>query len=312
MSVASISSSLSSSFNRLRHRSLGDIVFTVAVSISLILVVFVTLYPIYFVAIASVSTPQIVATGGVSFWPRGINWFGYEQILGDQRIWTGYRNTIVYTTIGTAVNMLVTIPAAYALSRREFRARRPLMLFFAFTMFFNGGLIPTYLLYRDLGLLNNMWVFILPLALNVYNLIIARAFYENSIPEELHEAATLDGSDYFRFFFRIAIPLSKAILSVIMLYYLVQHWNNFFTGLVFIRDYDKQPLQIVLRDILISNSAFAGGAGNAGGTGGGYGQLYADQIKYGVIIVSSLPVIILYPFLQRYFEKGVMIGSVKG
>lgn len=132
------------------------------------------------------------------------------------------------------------------------------MFFFAFTMFFNGGLIPTYLLFRDLGLLNNMWVFILPSALNVYNLIIARAFYENSIPEELHEAATLDGSDEFRFFFTVAIPLSKAILSVIMLYYLVQHWNDFFTGLVFIRDYDKQPLQIVLRDILLSNTAFAG------------------------------------------------------
>jgi putative aldouronate transport system permease protein len=186
------------------------------------------------------------------------------------------------------------------------------MLFFAFTMFFNGGLIPTYMLYKEIGLLNNMWVFILPSALNVYNLIIARAFYENSLPEELYEAATLDGANHFQFFFKMAIPLSKAILSVIMLYYIVQHWNDFFTGLIFIRDYDKQPLQIVLRDILISNTAFAGGAGGAGGTGGGYGQQFADQIKYGVIVVSTLPVIILYPFLQKYFEKGVMIGSVKG
>lgn len=298
--------------SRLRHRTPGDIVFAAFVSISLILVVFVTLYPIYFVMIASISQPQLVQSGQVVLFPQGINWFGYEQIFADARIWTGYRNTILYTTVGTAVNMVVTIPAAYALSRREFMARKPLMFFFAFTMFFNGGLIPTYLLYRDLGLLNNMWVFILPAALNVYNLIIARAFYENSIPEELHEAATLDGSDYFRFFFTVAIPLSKAILSVIMLYYLVQHWNNFFTGLVFIRDYDKQPLQIVLRDILLSNTAFAGGAGGAGGTGGGYGQQFADQIKYGVIVVSTLPVIVLYPFLQKYFEKGVMIGSVKG
>lgn len=299
-------------FSKLKNRNPGDLVFSAFVAIILIVVVYVTLYPIFFVMIASISDPAQVTAGNVSFWPQGVNWFGYEQILADQRVWTGYRNTILYTVVGTAVNMLVTIPAAYALSRREFRARKPLMFFFAFTMFFNGGLIPTYLLYRDLGLLNNMWVFILPSALNVYNLIIARAFYENSIPEELHEAATLDGATYFSFFFKMAIPLSKAILSVIMLYYLVQHWNDFFTGLVFIRDYDKQPLQIVLRDILISNTAFAGGAGGAGGTGGGYGQQFADQIKYGVIVVSTLPVVILYPFLQKYFEKGVMIGSVKG
>jgi putative aldouronate transport system permease protein len=297
---------------RRQHRTPGDVAFAVLVAVLLALVVFVTVYPIFFVVIASVSSPQLVQSGAVTFWPREINWFGYEQILSDSRIWTGYRNTILYSVVGTAVNMVVTIPAAYALSRREFRARRPLMFFFAFTMFFNGGLIPTYLLYRELGLLNNMWVFVLPSALNVYNLIIARAFYESSIPEELHEAARLDGASHFQFFARVALPLSKAILSVIMLYYLVQHWNDFFTGLVFVRDYDKQPLQIVLRDILISNTAFAGGAGGAGGTGQGYGQQYADQIKYGVIVVSTLPVVVLYPFLQKYFEKGVMIGSVKG
>ncbi|WP_125776473.1 carbohydrate ABC transporter permease [Antribacter gilvus] len=301
-----------STLARHRYRTPGDVAFSALVAITLALVVFVTLYPIYFVVIASMSSPQLVQSGAVWFLPQGISWFGYEQILSDQRIWTGYRNTLLYTVVGTAVNMLVTIPAAYALSRREFVARKPLMFFFAFTMFFNGGLIPTYLLYKEIGLLNNMWVFILPTALNVYNLIIARAFYENSIPEELHEAARLDGANDFQFFALVALPLSKAILSVIMLYYLVQHWNDFFTGLVFIRDYDKQPLQIVLRDILISNSAFAGGAGGAGGTGGGYGQQYADQIKYGVIVVSTLPVVILYPFLQKYFEKGVMIGSVKG
>lgn len=297
---------------RLRSRTPADHLFTILVAVALTVVVFVTLYPIFFVLIASISNPALVQSGAVTFFPRGINTFGYEQIFADKRIWTGYKNTLIYTVVGTAVNMLVTIPAAYALSRREFRPRKPLMLFFAFTMFFNGGLIPTYLLFKDLHLLNNMWVFILPSALNVYNLIIARAFYENSIPEEVHEAATLDGANYFQFFFKMAIPLSKAILSVILLYYLVQHWNDFFTGLVFIRDYDKQPLQIVLRDILISNTAFAGGAGGAGGTGAGYGQQFADQIKYGVIVVSTLPVIVLYPFLQKYFEKGVMIGSVKG
>lgn len=296
----------------LRTRNRGDLAFTLLLGLTCAAILFLTLYPIYFVVIASVSDPTLVATGGVSFWPRGISWFGYEQILADERIWTGYRNTILYTVAGTALNLLVTLPAAYALSRREFRPRKPLMLLFAFTMFFNGGLIPMYLLLRDLSLLDNWLVFVLPTAVNVYNLIIARAFFENSLPEELFEAATIDGASYFQFFVKMALPLSLAIISVIGLYYLVQHWNDFFTGLVFVRTYDKQPLQIVLRDILISNQAFAGGAGGAGAGGGSYAQQYADQIKYGVIVVSTLPVIVIYPFLQRYFEKGVMIGSVKG
>lgn len=296
----------------LRKRTPGDWAFTVVVALACALVLFVTLYPVYFVVIASVSDPTLVATGRVSFWPRGLSSFGYEQIFADQRIWTGYRNTVVYTLVGTTLNLVVTLPAAYALSRPEFRARRPLMFLFAFTMFFSGGLIPTYLLYRDLHLLDNWLVFVLPSAVNVYNLIIARAFFETTLPGELFEAAMLDGASYLTFFRRIALPLSMAIISVTGLYYLVQHWNDFFTGLVFVRDASKQPLQIVLRDILISNQAFAGGAGGAGGSGGSYAQQYADQIKYAVIVVSTLPVIVLYPFLQRYFEKGVMIGAVKG
>jgi putative aldouronate transport system permease protein len=296
----------------LRRRSASDWAFTLAIAFACALILFVTLYPVYFVVVASISDPTLVATGRVSFWPRGLSSFGYEQIFSDQRIWTGYRNTIVYTLVGTALNLVVTLPAAYALSRPEFRARRPMMFLFAFTMFFSGGLIPTYLLYRDLNLLDNWLVFVLPSAVNVYNLIIARAFFETSLPNELFEAAMLDGASYFQFFRRIALPLSMAIVSVTGLYYLVQHWNDFFTGLVFVRDASKQPLQIVLRDILISNQAFAGGAGGAGGSGSSYAQQYADQIKYAVIVVSTLPVIVLYPFLQRYFEKGVMIGAVKG
>lgn len=294
---------------RLGH---SDLAFMIVIGMICAVVLFATLYPLYFVLIASVSDPTAVSTGRVAFLPEGISFFGYQQIFEDSRIWTGYRNTLIYSVVGTLLNLVVTLPAAYALSRREFAPRRPLMLFFAFTMFFSGGLIPTYLLYRDLGLLDNWLVFILPSAVNVYNLIIARAFFENTLPEELHEAAMLDGVDYFRFFTTIALPLSKALISLIGLYYLVQHWNDFFTGLIFVRDYDKQPLQIVLRDILLSNQAFSGGAGGAGGSGGAYGQRYADQIKYGVIIVSTLPVIIMYPFLQKYFEKGVLIGSVKG
>ena len=297
----------------LRRRTPGDLLFSIAVGTVVALVLFATIYPIWFVSIASVSDPAMVATGRVWLIPQGFSTFGYEQILADDRIWTGYRNTLLYTVVGTALNLVVTLPAAYALSRREFAPRRALMFFFAFTMFFSGGLIPTYLLYRDLNLLDNWLVFVLPSALNVYNLIIARAFFENSLPEELFEAAMLDGVGYLKFFVSMALPLSKAIIAVIGLYYLVQHWNDFFTGLIFVRDYDKQPLQIVLRDILLSNQAFAGGAGGAGGSGGGaYAQQFADQIKYGVSIVSTLPVLLVYPFIQKYFEKGVMVGSVKG
>lgn len=296
----------------LRRQSPADLLFTVLLGTVCVLVAFAMIYPIYFVVIASVSTPRLVNLGEVWAVPRGWSWFGFEQILSDDRIWTGYANTILYTLAGTALNLLVTLPAAFALSRREFRPRRVLMFVFTFTMFFNGGLIPTYLLYKDLGLLDNWLVFVLPTAVNVYNLIITRSFFESSLPEDLIEAALIDGASYVQYFVRIALPLSKAIISVIGLYYLVQHWNDFFTGLIYIRDYAKQPLQIVLRDILLSNQAFAGGAGGAGGTGTAYGQEYADQIKYGVMVVSTLPVVVVYPFVQKYFEKGVMIGSVKG
>ncbi|MFI7128709.1 carbohydrate ABC transporter permease [Nonomuraea sp. NPDC050153] len=295
-----------------RKKTPGDVVFMLALGAICVAVLFAVIYPVYFVVIASVSNPSLISTGEVWLWPKGVNLFGYREIFNDERIWTGYRNTLLYSVAGTALNLVVTIPAAYALSRPEFRPRRVLMLFFVFTMFFNGGLIPTYLLYRDLGLLDNWLVFVLPSAVNVYNLIIARAFFEHSLPKELFEAALIDGVSYLQYFARIALPLSKAIISVIGLYYLVQHWNDFFTGMVFVRDNALQPLQIVLRDILLSNQAFAGGVGASGGSGTSYDQQYADQIKYGVIVVSSLPVLVLYPFLQRYFEKGVLIGSVKG
>ncbi|REJ17419.1 MAG: sugar ABC transporter permease [Paenibacillaceae bacterium] len=253
----------------------------------------------------------MVSTGKVWLWPKGFSLYGYNEIFDDTRIWRGYRNTILYTTLGTFVNLLFTLPAAYALSRREFRARRFLMFVFVVTMFFSGGLIPTYLLIKGLGMTNTMWVFIFPFCVNVYNLIIVRTFFETSLPRELYEAAAIDGCGHFRFFWSVALPLSKAVISVIGLYYAVAHWNDFFTALVYVRNNELQPLQIVLRDILLSNQVFQAGAGT-GGEAGGYAQRYADQIKYGVIIVSTLPILLVYPFIQKYFEKGVMIGSVKG
>ncbi|MGM0877561.1 MAG: carbohydrate ABC transporter permease [Bacillota bacterium] len=275
------------------------------------LVFLIIAYPLYFVIIASVSDSTLVSTGKVLLFPKGFSLFGYQEIFQDSRIWIGYKNTMIYSLLGTFVNLLLTLPAAYVLSRQEFRARRVLMFFFVFTMFFNGGLIPTYLLMKDLQMIDTMWVFIIPFSVNVFNLIITRTFFESNIPKELYEAASIDGCTHFEFFMKIVLPLSKAVVSVIGLYYLVWHWNDFFTGLIYVRDYNLQPLQIVLRDILISNQVFAEGAGS-GGASGGYAQRYADQIKYGVIIVSTLPILIVYPFIQKYFEKGVMIGSVKG
>ncbi|KRG10854.1 sugar ABC transporter permease [Virgibacillus soli] len=297
---------------KLKLRKKSDLIFDFVLYLICILVFFIVAYPIYFIIIASVSDSTLVSTGKVLLFPKGFSLFGYQEIFQDSRIWIGYRNTLIYAIGGTLINLLFTLPAAYVLSREEFRARRILMFFFIFTMFFSGGLIPTYLLMKDLSMIDTMWVFIFnPVTVNVFNLIITRTFFETTIPKEMFEAATIDGCSHFKFFVSIVLPLSKAVISVIGLYYLVWHWNDFFTGLIYIRDYSLQPLQIVLRDILLSNQVFQEGAGS-GGTGGGYAQRYADQIKYGVIIVSSLPILVLYPFMQKYFEKGVMIGSVKG
>ncbi|GAB2557538.1 carbohydrate ABC transporter permease [Gracilibacillus alcaliphilus] len=300
------------SIDKIKAKKPKDLLFDTFIIFFCLFIFFVVAYPIFFIVIASISDPTFVSTGQVLFLPKGFSLFGYEQIFADTRVWIGYRNTLFYALFGTFINLLFTLPAAYVLSRQEFRARRFLMFFFIFTMFFNGGLIPTYMLMRDLSLVDTPWVFIFnPLTVNVFNLIITRTFFENNIPHEMFEAATMDGCSHFKFFSTIVLPLSKAVTAVIGLYYLVGHWNNFFTGLIYIRDYNLQPLQIVLRDILLSNQVFAEGAGS-GGTGGGYAQRYADQVKYGVIIVSSLPVLVLYPFIQKYFEKGVLIGSVKG
>ena len=268
-------------------RTAVDWIVDVIIWLLIAFVVVAIVYPLWFVIIASVSNQTLVNNGQVIAWPKGFSWYGYQQIFQDNRIWNGYMNTILYSAVGTALNLLVTLPAAFALSRHEFKGRRLIMLFFTITMFVNGGLIPTYLLYKDLGLLDNWLVFVIPTAVNVYNLIIARSFFETSIPEDLRDAAQIDGLGYFRYFIKIVLPLSSAIVAVIGLYYLVQHWNDFFTGLIYINTYEKQPLQMVLRDILLANSAFAGGSGSTAGAG--YGQELADQIKYGVIIASTLP-----------------------
>lgn len=283
-----------------------DIVLYAVIAVILV----ITVYPLYFVIIASVSDPLLVSSGKVLLAPQGINFDGYIRIFQDSRVWVGYRNTIFYTLLGTLFSIACTMPAAYALSRRELPFRTGLMFFFSFTMFFGGGLIPTYFLVDGLGLRNTPWVMIIPFAVNVYNLIVARSFFQSTLPEELLEAAQIDGCSYTRFFFSMALPLAKSIIAVIALYYAVAYWNEYMRALIYIQNEDLMPLQIALKDILVSNQAFASDGGMS--MDAAAKQRLADMMKYALIVVSTLPLMILYPLLQKYFEKGVMIGSIKG
>lgn len=286
----------------------GDRLFHFFITIFCALIFLIIAYPLYFVVIASVSDPTAVSMGEVIFWPKGTSLRGYGLVFSYEKLWIGYRNTIFYTVVGTLFNLVVTLPAAYAASRREFMPRRVIMFLFTFTMYFGGGLIPTFLLIRQLGLYNTVWVFIIPFAINVYNFIITRSFFESGLEESMHEAAILDGCNDFRYFISVVLPLSRAIIAVITLYYAVAHWNDYFTGLVFIRNEQLVPLQLVLREILLiadsSNLVSTAGYSNA--------MSYVEAMRYGVILVSTLPLLIVYPFIQKYFEKGVMIGAVKG
>ncbi|MBW3091516.1 carbohydrate ABC transporter permease [Bifidobacterium sp. 82T10] len=291
-----------------QKKGIADWVTDIVIWAIIALTCFVVIYPLWFVIIASVSDQAKVAAGDVTLIPLGLNFAGYKKVFANTSIWQGYWNTIVYSVLGTALNLAVTLPGAFALSRREFKPRRVMLFLLTFTMYFAGGMIPNYLLYKDLGLLDNMWVFILPGAVSVWNLIIARSFFETSIPEDLHDAAQIDGLSYIGYFFKIVLPLSSAIIAVIGLYYFVGHWNDYFTGLLYVTSAKKQPLQVVLQNILLANKANVfENARNAIEN-----QHIAEQIKYGVIIVSTMPLLVIYPFLQKYFNKGVMIGAVKG
>lgn len=301
-------------FNRKKFlRNWPDLSFRIVVTVITVSAFLFVLYPIYFVVIASFSDSTLVNQGQVILYPKGVSLYGYSQIFKKPEIWVGYENTIIYSFFGTIFNLIVTLPAAYVLSRKDFAARSIVMKLFVITMYFNGGMIPTYMLIKDVRLLDSPLVMIIFGAVNVYNLIITRTFFETSIPDELYEAAALDGCSHFRYFSTVVLPLSKAVIAVIMLYYLVGHWNDFFSALLYLNSDKYQPLQIVLRNILLLNQAMAGTTGASAGAGAGaYAQQFADQIKFGVIIVSTVPVLCVYPFIQKYFEKGVMIGAVKG
>lgn len=274
------------------------------------------LYPVIYILSASISTPSYVNSGEMWLLPKGITFEGYVRVFENSKIWVGYGNTILYTIVGTAINLLVTLPAAYALSRKDFVGRGFFMGMFLVTMFFSGGLIPTYLVVKQLGLVNSMWALILPGAASVWNIIVARTFFQSTIPIELQEAAHMDGCTNLRLFLKIVVPLSTPIIAVMALFYGVGHWNSYFNALVYLNDQSKYPLQMVLRQILVLQemSTSAQGAATSGEAAMAMNAKadMAALLKYAVIIVATLPIIAVYPFVQRYFVQGVMIGSVKG
>ncbi|OZB97644.1 carbohydrate ABC transporter permease [Paenibacillus sp. XY044] len=290
--------------------SKGDRIFNVINYFVLIVVTLVVLYPLVFVLSASFSDPQTVLRGEMLLWPKGINLNSYEKIFQNKDIISGFTNTLIYTTLGTAINLVMTILAAYPLSRRDFVGRNAIMALLVFTMFFSGGLIPTYLLIKNLGMLNTLWVMIIPNAVSIWNIIIMRTFFQQSIPHELQEAATIDGCSNIQILTRIMLPLSMPIIAVTILFYAVGHWNAFFNALLYLTDKDKFPLQLVLREILIqgqTNDMVKMSTESAIKQ-----QREVEGIKYAVLVVANIPVLVLYPFLQRYFVKGVMIGAIKG
>ncbi|RRD95712.1 carbohydrate ABC transporter permease [Clostridiales bacterium COT073_COT-073] len=282
-----------------------DIVVTILV-VSILIFIF---YPLYFVVIASISNPDLVSAGKVWFWPRGISFEGYDFIFRDVRILRGYMNTMIYAGCGTAIALFITIPAGYALSRSDLKGQKIIMLFFVFTMYFSGGLIPMYLVVKSLGLVDTRAVLMILGSFSVFNLIITRTFYANTMPKELQEAAEVDGCNVFQYFIYVVLPLSKSIIAVIGLYYAVYHWNSFFNGLIYINNVKLYPLQLILRDILISGQTIDTSITDLDMIK--RLEQISRTIKYGVIIVSSLPVLMIYPLVQKHFVKGVMIGSVK-
>ena len=296
--------------NKIHDCTVDKIVYTLNY-IMLIAFLIIVLYPFVYIVSCSFSSGQALISGKVTLLPVDPTLEGYKAILEYKDIWTGYANSFLYTISGTLVGLTLTILAAYPLSRSSLVGRRPLMMLFLFTMLFNGGLVPNYMLVLSLGMLNTAWAIILPTALSAYNVIVARTFFINTIPNELHESAELDGCGEFRFLISIVLPLSKAIMAVLVLWIAIGFWNSYFNPMIYLNDKSKYPLQLILREILLmANVDFTKAAANP--------ELYyknqqlSEILRYGTIIISALPLMVLYPFIQKYFVQGVMIGSVKG
>ena len=300
----------------LKNMSMSNRLFYIFNSVFWIIVMFITLYPLYLVVISSISDPEAILLGKVLWRPVDVSWIGYQSIIKNAELWISYGNSLVYTIVGVCISIIVTLCAAYVLSRRSFLGKGVINLYFVITMFFSGGLIPTFLIMKDIGLYNNRWVIILTGCVSVWNMMVARTYIQTSIPDDLYEAAVLDGAGHFQYFFKVVMPLSKTIVAVLAVYYGVAKWNDYFTGMVYIKDRNKMPLQTVLKTMLAALQNMTGMDDSLAAAE----ELemieralrVATVSKYCLIVVSTVPVVMLYIILQKYFEKGVMIGALKG
>ncbi|SEC29525.1 carbohydrate ABC transporter permease [Paenibacillus sp. GP183] len=290
--------------------SSSDRIFSIVNYAILLLFLLTILYPLIYIVSASFSDPSAVIAGKVRLWPIHPTLAGYEAVFKHKLIWSSFRNTIFYTVFGTIINVIMTLLAAYPLSRKDCYGRNAVMMLFVFTTLFSGGLIPSYLLVKDLGMLNTVWAMLIPGAMSIWNVIITRTYFQTTIPEEMLEAAQLDGCNDFKFVWKIVIPLSGPIIAVITLFYAVGHWNQFFSSLIYLKKQSLYPLQLILREILIQNDANALMLSDVKEEA--QKEALRTLLKYSLIVVSTFPLLIVYPFVQRHFVKGVMIGSLKG
>lgn len=289
--------------------SRGDRVFHLINTLIMGLICIVILYPLYYVIISSITDPSAVKGGELLLFPGKLYFDGYVTAFNFKPLMTGYRNSIIYTLLGTAINIAVTIPGAYALSRKDMPGRNGIMLIMTFTMFFSGGIIPLYMLIRSLHFMDTIWSLVLPGGVSVFNLIVVRTFYMSNIPDSLLEASRIDGCSDLHFFFRIVLPLSSTVIAVMVVFYAVGHWNSYFNAIMYLNSRSKMPLQAILRDLLIENTITVDMRVNPAEALEKMKR--ADQLKYCVIVLASFPVMVLYPLTQKYFAQGVMIGSIK-
>jgi putative aldouronate transport system permease protein len=289
-----------------RKQSVEDNIFDAVVFVLSLIVFAIMAYPMWFVIIASFSDARAVNAGEVWLWPARFSFYGYQRVFANSRIWVGYRNTIFYTIAGAVLSLCFTMPAAYALSRKDLVGRKAITLFLLFTVYFSGGMIPTYLAVRGYGMVNTIWALIIPFGVEWSHLIVSRAYFAANIPDELMDAARVDGCSNTRFFLFVVLPLSKAIIAVIALYNVVEQWNSWMQYLIYVRDEKLVPLQMVLREILLV------GADVNAALDMEDAFWYAETMKYSLILVATLPVMCFYPFLQKHFTKGVMVGAIKG
>lgn len=286
-------------------------VFDIGVLIISAVISVLILYPLIFIVSASFSSPEKVMSGEMWLFPVDFTLDAYSEVFKDGDIWNGYKNTIFYTIGGTFINIILTTLAAYPLSRRDLPGRNIIMFIITFTMFFSGGMIPTFLVVQGLGMVDTFWAMIIPNAIATYNLIVMRTYFQTSIPWELQEAAMIDGCSNWKMLWKVILPLSKPIIAVMLLFYAVGHWNAFFNALIYLRDDKLYPLQLILREILLVSQANMTDEISSE-IGLDEKMMLGESIKYALIIVASLPVLVIYPFVQKHFVKGVMIGSIKG